>query len=179
MQTVTVSLTYPMSYRYPAMSRFVFLCVSNFMRQWCVKLVTRTPKCSAAQVFTEQCWHSCWVFTSFFFFSPTLFSLFAKTLANEIPLVISSPKLKKKFKTGGVEARVEVLKVWDEKVMKLLFKSIEIGIWKSKMQNTWWTHTELSNMYRYYSALISGIKWSVFFIFLSSVELHDPWPSAV
>lgn len=44
MQTAAVSLKWPMSHRYPAMSRFVFLSVSNFMRQWCVTAVTRTRK---------------------------------------------------------------------------------------------------------------------------------------
>lgn len=73
--TAAVSLTCPMSYRYPAMSRFVFLCVSNFMRQWCVTAVTKTPRCCCtAQVFTEQCWHSCWIF---FFLLPVL--LFRKS----------------------------------------------------------------------------------------------------
>lgn len=82
--TAAVSLTCPMSYRYPAMSRFVFLCVSNFMRQWCVTAVTKTPRCCCtAQVFTEQCWQSCWIF-----FSSSCFTFSQKL--SQIRFILSS-----------------------------------------------------------------------------------------
>lgn len=44
MQSAAVSFKWPMSHRYPAMSRFVFLSVSNLVRRWCVTAVTRSRR---------------------------------------------------------------------------------------------------------------------------------------
>lgn len=71
-----------MSNRYPAMSRFVFHCVSNFMRRRCVTAGTGTPRCRAAQVFTERCWLGAW--NSLY---PLPISLFVRLPANGIPPV--------------------------------------------------------------------------------------------
>lgn len=99
-RTATVSLTCPMSYRYPAMSRFVFLRVSNFMRQWCVTELTKkkkNPRCQQWPRYSQSCAD---IAVEFHFF-PSFFSFFTlcKKLS-QIRFQLSSKSLAKKIHTG-------------------------------------------------------------------------------
>lgn len=161
-----------MSHRYPAMSRFVFLSVSNFLRQWCVTAVTRTRR-------VRHCpgIHSA-LLTRLpdSAFVPPFFT-FGKAIGNEIPLVgrfffSSCFRMKRRRLGATTPSSLSICFSW-ETVRLIFIRALRPQAWS--FSRRWRFHC--CQLWQTFAHEIKRCNRWITYSFRS--KLSDLWPSAV
>lgn len=172
MQSAAVCLKWPMSPRYPAMSRFVFLSVSNLVRRWCVTEVTRSR-------WVRHCpgIHSA-LLTRLpdSAFVPPYFT-FGKAIRNEIPLVdfffLLPPQFSHEKTPAGGNDVISTFHVWLQNSATDVHKSrasSNMVFLSSHTVSFFPAHTDSHS----WNKKMSPLK-----TYLFPLKISDLWPSAV